>query len=91
MSSCEEVLVLSAGSCRATRKLEVRARDLASATEEFETYSLPDGRDFLCLGDVEAAAEDDWVAVAQSAVPVMERKSQRLESEKSWRRVEMPS
>lgn len=68
--SCGEDLVLSAGSGSVESGAKVVTGDCASATGESEAYFLQDCKNVLCLGDVGAVVEDDWVAVAEDAPSV---------------------
>lgn len=72
-SSREEGPLLSAGSWDRTSKVRVGAEDSASVAGELGACSVQDCKDVLCLRDVGAIAEDEWVIVVKTAVSIAER------------------
>lgn len=70
--SCEEGLLLSAGSGGGTREVKDGAGDCATVAREFGTCSVQHCENVFCLGDVVAVDGDDWLAEAEGAVSVTE-------------------
>lgn len=72
-----EVLVLSAGSKRTTKEVEVVAGDCASLARKFETCLRRGCANVLCSGNVRTGNEDDRVQMVEYTVNVTEGEAEK--------------